>query len=319
MLYPNSFDSDLWINSIARTYGYKLFYLNGENQEKGPVVAETRSLFFKSKGISFPFSDHYSFPVENPEEEREYINKAIKLGQRRNWNYFEYRGIKKENGIINGSAEYYLHILDLKNPLRDINAHLKKRIQRNIRKGEQIGIEVSFLSGRKEMMQFYKLHCRTRKRHGVPPQPYLFFKNIYKNFIENGQGFIARAIDQGKVLSAMIFLMNGSTAIYKFGASSKQGLKERASYKLMWDAICHLKTEYNVEQLDLGRTSVTNKGLLLFKDGWTTSRLELTYSIYPIKAEESESRDIRKLERLFKHCPLPILRLIGTVLYRFAA
>ncbi len=40
------------------------------------------------------------------------------------------------------------------------------------------------------MDDYYRLHCMTRKRQGVPPQPVSFFKNIFDFIVKQGKGNI---------------------------------------------------------------------------------------------------------------------------------
>ena len=48
----------------------------------------------------------------------------------------------------------------------------------------------SNLTTRMESVQtYYALHCRTRRRHGLPPQPFRFFSNMQRRMLQAGPGF----------------------------------------------------------------------------------------------------------------------------------
>src|SRR4030066_163040 len=65
-------------------------------------------------------------------------------------------------GILNGKKGVSLPFSD----------YCKKR---NIKKSEREGVEVKILNSLESLNEFYKLNCITRKKHGLPPQPYNFF------------------------------------------------------------------------------------------------------------------------------------------------
>ena len=43
------------------------------------------------------------------------------------------------------------------------------------------------------MGEFYKLHCYTRQKHGLPPQSFTFFENIHKYIISQSLGVVCLA------------------------------------------------------------------------------------------------------------------------------
>ena len=45
----------------------------------------------------------------------------------------------------------------------------------NIKKALKEGVEVQLHNSFESVKSFFKLNCMTRKRHGLPPQPFKFF------------------------------------------------------------------------------------------------------------------------------------------------
>ena len=66
-------------------------------------------------------------------------------------------------------------------------------VRRAIRKAERSKLAIRVDRSEEAMLQFYRLHIQTRKRHGLPPQPLSFFLNIHREIIEPGLGFIVLA------------------------------------------------------------------------------------------------------------------------------
>jgi len=63
--------------------------------------------------------------------------------------------------------------------------HEEKRSQSRTR-----GLTVTRETSREAMEEFFRLNCLTRKRHGLPPQPAVFFKKIYEHIISPKYGSV---------------------------------------------------------------------------------------------------------------------------------
>src|SRR5437868_2142753 len=126
------------------------------------------------------------------------------------------------------------------------------------------------------MAQYNNLHVRTRRRHGVPPQPRSFFINIQRHLISPGLGFIVLVECQKGPIAAAIFFKLGRHAVYKFGASDERLQGLRANNLAMFEAIRHL-AERGAEALHFGRTEKENQGLRRFKLSWGATEETIDY------------------------------------------
>jgi hypothetical protein len=108
------------------------------------------------------------------------------------------------------------------------------------------------------------LQCQTRKRHGLPPQPYEFFLNIQRHVLSNNLGVIALASHKGEKIAGAVYFFLGGRAIYKYGASDLTQQNLRGSNLVMWEAIKWLAGK-GAKSLHLGKTSQHNEGLRRFK------------------------------------------------------
>jgi hypothetical protein len=168
---------------------------------------------------------------------------------------------------------------------------------------------------------FYRLHCQTRRRHGMPSQPFCFFENIHRHILKENQGQIVLAT-QGQVPAAgAVFFHSGRTAIFKFGASAKPLRMLRPNNLVMWEAI-KWYARRGFSTLDFGRTSLSNDGLRRYKLGWGTQERRIDYVRYNCQTGSFVTgRDevFGWHNRLFKILPVAFGRLIGAALYRHAA
>jgi hypothetical protein len=164
---------------------------------------------------------------------------------------------------------------------------------------------------------FYRLHCGTRRRHGLPPQPFRFFANIQKLMLQAGLGFIATAWQDDKPVAAAVFLHQSRQALYKFGASDPAFQQLRPNNLVMWEGIRQCAAR-GCASLHLGRTSLGNEGLRRFKLGFGTREHQIKCCKYDFRQERFVS-DVDRAEgwfnRFFAILPPPLLRLAGRLIY----
>ena len=164
---------------------------------------------------------------------------------------------------------------------------------------------------------YFRLHCLTRRRHGLPPQPFGFFKRIHQHLISRGNGFVVLAHWQGRPIAGAILLHFGRHAIYKFAASNLAYQHLRGNDLVLWAAIQELSGRFDV--LDCGRTSLFHSGLRRFKLGFGTHEFTTDYHCYDFVAgsfvmTSDWASGIHN--RLFELMPIPLLRVVGNLLYR---
>ena len=167
------------------------------------------------------------------------------------------------------------------------------------------------------MQTYYRLHCQTRKKHGLPPQPWAFFLNIHKHLMSKGLGVLVLARSEGIAVAGAIFFY-GKQAVYKFGASDESRLELRANNLVMWEGIRCLAAR-GCEQLDFGRSSMENEGLRRYKAGWGTREGTLEYVKYDVRQarfEVDKDRASGWHNKIFSRMPMALLRAAGAVLYR---
>jgi hypothetical protein len=92
---------------------------------------------------------------------------------------------------------------------------------------------------------------RTPKRHGLPPQPKLWFSNLAASFGEDLKIRIA-SLDN-RPLAAILTLRDRRTLVYKYGCSDESEHNRGGMQMLMWRAIQEAKQE-GLATLDLGRS-----------------------------------------------------------------
>ena len=314
------FHSTAWARVLADTYGHRPCYvqisLNGGLLALVPMM-EVRSVLTRSRGICLPFSD-YCAPLTFSSFGHELVTQKLQqIAHERCWSYFELRGRSIVPSNVPASESYYGHFLDLRIGPEALISNFSSSVQRAVRKAQRSGLSVSIQSSADAMAQFYKLHVRTRRRHGVPPQPRSFFINIQRHLISTGFGFVVLVESPKGPIAAAMFFRLGRHAVYKFGASDERLQELRANNLAMFEAIRYL-AEGGAEVLHFGRTERENQGLRRFKLSWGATEEKIDYARFDTaSASWKHSCDRRSTfhKPFFRALPASLNRLAGAMIY----
>jgi len=314
------FHSAAWARVLVDTYGHRPCYaqmsLNGTLQALVPMM-EVKSVLTSSRGVCLPFSD-YCAPLLFSSLAGELVNQKLRqIAGERHWSYFEIRSHSTIPAAAVACESYYGHFLDLTIGRDSLISNFSSSAQRATRKAERSGLSVRIQSDEDAMATFYKLHVRTRRRHGVPPQPWSFFLNIQRHLIGAGHGFIVIVESKKRPLAAAVFFKFGRHAIYKFGASDERLQELRANNLAMSEGIKNL-ADAGAEILHFGRTEKENEGLRRFKLSWGATEEEIRYARFEMesgswKAAHPAGAGFHK--HVFRALPASLNRLAGAMIY----
>jgi hypothetical protein len=316
------FHSAAWAKVLHDSYNYRPIYFAQINNSKFrnliPLM-EVSSLFTGRRGVSLPFSDVCNPIIEKNTKFEKILEQIINYGKTAGWKYIEFRIGHKPLDNIAVSKTYVNHILEFDGDEKQIYSRFRSSTKRNIKKAIKEGVESEICCTLDSMKAFYKLNCQTRKHHGLPPQPWYFFKKVFEHIISQKRGFVAHAIYDGKIVSSSVYFLFGRKAVYKWGASDREYNYLRANNLIMWKAIewCIRK---ELKSFDLGRTSPDNEGLLQYKNGWRGKQETIHYYKYDFNknAFVDEDSGLKSTFRFFYYMPTPLLKMIGYMLYRHA-
>ncbi len=156
----------------------------------------------------------------------------------------------------------------------------------------------------------------TRRHHGTPPQPKLWFRNLIDCFGESLQIRVARK--QKQPVAAILTLRHGDTLVYKYGGSDPGFNNLGGTHLLFWQSILNAK-RLGLHTFDLGRSEFENPNLITFKDRWGAARSLLTYSRFAPRRSANQFRSsysLAAMRSVFRRLPTPLFRLIGKMLYK---
>ena len=203
----------------------------------------------------------------------------------------------------------------------------KSCVQRRIKKSEREGVEIREGHSIEDLRVFHKLNLETRRRQGMPSQPYRFFRNLLRNFEDSGELKMLFAEYRGRTVGSLLLIgyraASGNsggldTLYYKYGASVSKYFYLGFNPALFWKAIT-LAGEQGYSRLDLGRASDTDeKSLGEFKLHLGAEKSPLHYySTSKAYAAAGKSPMVLLAGKCIKASPPWLSGLTGRLFYRY--
>ena len=315
------FHSAAWARVLSDSYGYQPVYLThveSNHFEALLPLMEVNSWLTGRRGVSLPFTDSCEPLCPDVTSFKQLFAAATEYGIKRNWKYLECRGGRQWMNEVPVSTCFFNHLLNLTPAESSLWLGLSENTRRAVRKGQRSGLTVEFAQTLDAVRIFYALLCETRKRHGVPPQPFDFFANIYRHVLSTGKGRVIIIRKDSHAVAGAMFFHFGRAAIYKFGASAAPFQHFRPNNLVMWEAIRRYKVD-GFESMDFGRTSLTNDGLRQFKLGWGTQESHVDYARFLLptgKFVPAVDQSSGHHTRFFNFLPISVSKIAGRFLYR---
>jgi len=315
------FHSTNWLRVLQASYGYQPYYFacfKGQQLSSLLPFMEVKSWITGTRGVSLPFSD-YCEPISDENTSYpEALEQVIMAARQQKWKFFEVRGGDALLRGISPYTFYYRHLLVLDRDEAKVFSRLRSNYRTKIRKARASDLTVAILRSPEAMTEYYRLHCLTRKRQGLPPQPAGFFQHIQEYIIAKNLGFVTLVSHKGQNVASAIFFSFGNRVIYKFGASDILYQDLYPNYLLFWHIIQWLYY-HDYTELCFGRSAPNNTGLVQFKDGWGTNKSRISYYKYDLKTAsfvENVNHWSEAHAKIWRTMPITLLKLAGSVLYK---
>jgi hypothetical protein len=281
---------------------------------------ELNSWLTGRRGVSLPFTDLCP-PLGSEADLPRLIKRATELAGERAWKHLELRGAPARCFDVPTTGTFVGHTLDLTPAPDQLLRGCESSVRRAIRKAEAAGVEVEIGTSLAHVETYYRLHCLTRKRQGVPPQPFRFFANLQRCVLAAGHGFVVIARHQGRPVAGSVFLHFGNHAVYKYGAADLRHQELRASNLVMWRGSQACR-DRGCRTLHFGRTSRDLEGLRRFKMGFGAVEETIEYfRLDPRTHSWAAVTDHPRpwVNRVFGYVPAAPARWIGNALYPHAS
>lgn len=317
-----------WVHAIADTYKYQPIFAACVDPVTDRISEGMPLLFIESKLTgnrlaSLPLTA-YCPQLLQEDSLKQMISflQNLLASENKQAQYIELKFSEKtaESQIgLKRQELFATHILDLRPGIDAVYRNFNEsNIRRRIKKAEKSNL--TFRLGRREsdLQTFYQLESGIRKQHGLPPQPYSFFKNIWEALKPAGHIMLPLVECRGEIVSAAILLKFKDTYYYEYAASSPKFRHVCPNHKLIWEII-QMACSEGISQLDFGRTALNHTSLIRFKERWGATQKLLQYYYYPNFKKVNPAGDASSLYKLMRflnrRMPSKLLQWEGKLLY----
>ena len=309
-----------WLELLVDQYGYRphVFAI----KRGGAVVSavpflETRSLSGKRKMISLPFTDWMEVLAAGTDATAE-IFSGLRQTRFQPYHTVVIRTDKPLEGdpITNG---WVRHELNTAGPVDQVMARCAPAVRRNLRKAEGSRLRFECRTDADAMPTFYRLHLLTRKKLGVPIQPWPFFRRLATRILPHKLGFVGIVRKGPDAIAAGVFLTHGQMMTYKYGASHPDALYLRPNDWLFHQAI-RLATEEGYSRFDFGVSRLEEEGLRRFKRKWGASETPIHFEYIVGNGSDSKlhSLPLSVASAAIRYGPPICCRAIGSLFYKYS-
>jgi CelD/BcsL family acetyltransferase involved in cellulose biosynthesis len=323
------FHSPDWMQVLEKTYGLEFFaHLILDDKGKpqaGLPLCKLDDLRGK-RLVSLPFSDFCDPLVDTEEQWCALVGEALKeqcpVIVRCVHNPIP---LKDERFKVMKQAAW--HEISLEPTLDSLWEGMHSSARRATRKAERDGVVIKIAETEDVLRDFYEMYLQLRKtKYCLIAQPYSFFQNIWRQFVDEGKGFLMVAYHSGTVIGGIFFLEWQDTVSYKFNASLPLELNHRPNNLLMWEGIKYAKSR-GYKHLDLGLSDLDQDGLVRYKRQFASDEQLISFLQYrpngngASQQDQELSRLLPQLTSLFtnKSVPNEVTEKAGELLYKFFA
>lgn len=320
------FHTSAWARVLSETYGYTPRY-HALADESGMLRAAWPSMLVKSRLtgrrlVSLPFCDE-CHPLVRSTEEGELLLSSLFVDLRQSRSSrLEVRGWPEDSsppGQLVASPNYFRHRIDLSQGIDAVFKNASTNMRRCVRKAEREGVVVRRGESAGDLLAFYQLNLKLRRRHGMLPQPFSFFESIQRHLLSRGTGYILLAEVRGMPVAGVMCLRHNGTSIDKFAVSDDAYWEYRGNHLALWRSL-EIECERGAHAFDLGRSDANAEGLRRFKEGWGAERLDLPYFYYPepagLSLGDPSGKKKQLLEIFAQRAPDAAFVAAGQILYR---
>lgn len=315
------FHHPAWSQLIQACYGYPSFTLllfnSVDSIQAGLPIIQVKHRFSRKRWIALPFTD-YCNPLACDGAALQQLTKSLlEMYQSGCASSIEVRYKLPEITGVQYGYTFITHKLLLNADLTSVIAHLNKAHLKNIYRAEENGMRVEVGRDLEHLKAFYRLHLGTRKRQGIPVQPWRFFKLLGDLILTPGYGFLMLAYLDQECVAGALFLHWNQTLTYKFMATTPTGNKYNANHLILWKGICW-GCENGFVMLDLGKTPIHDEEFRQFLGRWGAQESTLTYSILSNRVPKTERPAITKvLKNIINISPAWVCKTTGELFYKY--
>lgn len=261
------FHSPAWITAVTETYGWgataHVVVDAGGAPLAGIAFCRISDLFGK-RIVALPFSD-YCDPLVSDVDAWDLLADELLRERCPILTRCLHNNLPLADTRFAVVKQAKWHGIDLTPGLDALWQGMHASSRQAIRKAEREGVVVRVAQSEQELRAFFDMHLHVRKyKYGLLAQPFRFFQNLWRHFMEAQHGFLLLGVHQDQIVAGEFFLEWKDTLYYKFNASNPNGLAHRPNDLLTWTGIQHAVARGRTF-LDFGLCDWEQEGLARYK------------------------------------------------------
>lgn len=272
-------------NSYSHMKGYYIILVDNYLIKAALPIYMVKSWIMGKRLVSVPYATIFDPLISNTGEMSKLFDAAMKLSIRLQTESIEIRSFLSSTLIKNerlGLYNFYKHhFLALDNSLEQIKKSFDRTcVQQRINRALESNLNFKYVERESDLMGFYQIYLRTRKRLSLPPQPYKFIKMLWTLFSPSKKIKILLAEKRHEIIAGLILLLFKGRVSIEYAVSDERFKNSSPIHFLFWEAIQNAYNE-GFQVIDFGRTSPLNIGLMNFKKRWGARVVDLPQFFYP--------------------------------------
>lgn len=269
--------------------------------------------------VSLPFATLCDPLISNEQELNmmlDVVNSFVRRWSFRSINIRLFRSAPMISDTMHiNSTLYKTHQLQLNNDPEKTKKTFNRNIRRIVGAFENNDLHLRIGETENDVLLFHQLYSRTRKRLGLPSQPFIFFKNIFDAFFVQKRVMLLLAEHKATTIGGLIVFKYKDRVSSEFLASNIEDRHLNTDHFLYWNAI-KLSCLEGFKIYDFGRTAYNNNSLSEFKRRWGTTELELPEYCIPKETTRESTTSYRIVQNICKISPMPVFKSLSWFCYR---
>lgn len=318
-----------WITLLEESFGHMrgqiLAVRDGESDEivAGVPLYDVRSWLLGRRLVATPFATYCDPLVSSPEQIATLVSSLIQRSDDAGARFVQVRSRHYDSELqaagMASTTQYKHHYIKIDRPLTEVQrACSRKAVRQKVSQAERRGIEVQQDTSADSMGTFYSMLCEGRRRLGLPPIPFAYFRALVSHCAPDCLDlFLARHEEQ--VVGGALSLKFNRTYTLEYSSEAASVRGWGVGQLLYWRAL-EVAHEEGYEEFSFGRTRASNAGLRAYKAHWRADEEDLPVFYYPHehldrRLELEGTAWYSYFRRIVSSVPEPVFRWLGKVCY----
>ncbi len=275
--------------------------------------------------VSLPFATLCDPLVQSPAEFKILSDEAVALAGRLGARSIECRTHHAPAFVSDerfaGQRSYKHHFLSLEKGTDALMKSFDRTcVRQRLERAAKSNFHLLVVENETQLSDFYSLYVGTRKRLGLPPQPYGFIRSLWKTFGPSGNVEVLAAELDGRQVAGVMLLKYRDRVSVEYSVHDERYRDLSPVHFLFWEAM-KLSRAAGYRIFDFGRTAGSNASLMDFKNRWGTEVVDLPEFHFPRERAttgrpRSESAGYGVMRKVCRLTPAALLPSIGKLCYR---